>query len=676
LVTDPSLSLFTGAISGHKTGRYYGDPKGQHLAILTAVEADCGIDFHVPWEQLDERARKIAMYGTGEKTYKVIWHFQRDKREGQYTWETTWRGLAHDINEEYKRKHADHRGEAMRGVMKDEVCPECHGERLNPEGRSVRFAGLNIAALCRMSIAAALQTFSALEAEPADYGLDQRQLNVTAEIRQEVARRLQSLVDVGLGYLSLERSTATLSGGEAQRARLATQLGSGLCGVTYVLDEPTIGLHTCDTRKLIKTLKGLCIAGNTVVVVEHDASVIRAADYVIDLGPGGGRHGGRIVAEGNVDAIMDDPASRTGYYLREEGAISVPERRRCLGEGIMITQASANNLQGFDIAIPSGGIVAITGVSGSGKSSLLFDVLMASCDRGAPVGCAGLRGMECFRRVLRLDQTPIGSTPASNPATYTGIFDRIRGLFAGTECAQARGYRKARFSFNTRGGRCERCQGMGRIKVSMDFLADIWIRCEECHGKRYNAETLECTSRGASIADVLEMTISEALGVFGDTDGVVQSLRILEEVGLGYLRLGQPATTLSGGESQRLKLVTELLGGKDAPLIRSRDTGCNLYLFDEPTTGLHFDDIVRLLAVFDRLVDAGHTIMVIEHHPDVVKKADWVIDLGPGGGDRGGTVVAQGTPETVATITASHTGQMLREVLGTGRHLDQTTPNH
>ncbi|MCK4302771.1 MAG: excinuclease ABC subunit UvrA, partial [Candidatus Eisenbacteria sp.] len=698
LITDPNRSLFEGAISGHKTGRYYGDPKGQHLAILTAVEADCGIDLHVPWKQLDARARKIAMYGTGEKAYQVTWHFKREKREGQYTWETTWRGFSHYVNEEYERKHADHRGEAMRGVMKDEVCPECHGERLNRAARCVRFAGLNIAALSSMSIAATLRMLSALEAEPADHGVDHRQLSVTAEIRQEVAKRLQSLVDVGLGYLSLDRSAATLSGGEAQRVRLATQLGSGLCGVTYVLDEPTIGLHACDTQRLIKTLKGLCAAENTVVVVEHDASVIRAADYVIDLGPGGGRHGGRIVAEGSVDAIMDNPASRTGYYLREESAIPVSERRRCLGEGITITRASANNLHGFDIEIPSGGIIAITGVSGSGKSSLIFDVLMASCDRGAPVGCAGLEGMERFRRVLSLDQTPIGSTPASNPATYSGIFDHIRGLFAETDCAQARGYRKARFSFNTRGGRCERCQGMGRIKVSMDFLADIWIRCEECHGKRYNEETLECTYHGASIADVLEMTVSEALGVFGDTDGVVQPLLILEEVGLGYLRLGQPATTLSGGESQRLKLVTELIGGKDAPLSRSQNAGCrrggvsrpvgrgitdrggcaekaalgNLYLFDEPTTGLHFDDTVRLLSVFDRLVDGGHTVIVIEHHPDVVKRADWVIDLGPEGGDGGGTVVARGTPETLATIKSSHTGQMLREVLGKRRHLDHT----
>jgi excinuclease ABC subunit A len=459
---------------------------------------------------------------------------------------------------------------------------------------------------------------------------------------------------MGLDYLTLDRSSVTLSAGEAQRIRLARQLGSGLTNITYVLDEPTIGLHSRDICRLLSVLKNLRDIGNTVIVVEHDAEVIREADYIIDLGPGAGREGGHIVARGSVRQLKNNKHSKTGQYLINPNAIPVPRKRRNLAEGLEITGASANNLQDIDILIPSGGIIVVTGVSGSGKSTLLFDVVAASREKREPVGCRSIIGFDNYSTIVKMDQKSIGSAPASNPATYTGIFAGMREVFAQTETARVKDYKKNRFSFNVKGGRCEVCQGMGRVHTSMDFLADVWTTCDECKGKRYNEETLQCKFQGETIADVLEMTVSEAIDFFPHHPDIHKTLKIIEEVGLDYLQLGQPANTLSGGESQRLKLVNQLIKGKGKK---------NLYLLDEPTTGLHFEDIGRLLALFHGLADQGHTLLVIEHHPDIIKNADYVIDLGPEGGDNGGKIVATGTPEEIAKVNESYTGKLLKNHL-------------
>jgi len=640
LATHPDRSLLDGALDGTKTGAFYGDPYGQYIAILQAVGQEKGVDFSRPWNQLDDDARRIAMYGTGEKTYAVTWKFKRKNRVGEHRFERTWQGFVNYVNEEYQRKHADKRGQAMLPLMTDQTCPQCHGQRLKPGVLAVYFAGVNIAQLCSMSVKDSIAFFRELGQLEQTHAsgpdrVSERELQITRQLRDDVLRRLEFLQDVGLGYLAPDRSSASLSGGEAQRIRLAGQLGSGLTGVIYVLDEPTIGLHSRDTLPLLRLLYKLRDLGNTVIVVEHDADVIRAADHIIDLGPGAGRDGGFIAARGTVAQVMENEASATGKYLKNPNAIPVPAQRRRLGEGLKIRGAFANNLKHIDVHIPSGGLIAITGVSGSGKSSLLFDVAAASAEAGFPVNCDSIEGFHSFGTPVTMDQTGIGATPAGNPATYTGLFDKIRDLFAQTESARARGYKKNHFSFNVKGGRCETCRGMGEIYTSMDFLADVRTPCEECKGKRYNQETLECTFQSKNIAEVLNMTIREALDFFSLYKDICRILEQIEAVGLGYLQLGQPANTLSGGESQRLKLVTELIKGKSKN---------NLYFFDEPTTGLHFEDIKRLLELFHRLVDSGHTLVVIEHHPDIIKNADYVIELGPEGGDRGGYVVAAGAP--------------------------------
>ena len=630
LVTNPDRSLLDGALSGSKTGAFYGDPYGQYTAILQTVGEEKGIDFSRPWHQLDENARHMAMYGTGEKKYNVTWKFKRKNRVGEHRFERPWQGFVNYVNEEYQRKHADKRGEAMLSLMSDQTCPQCQGQRLKPEVLAIYFAGVNIAQLSSLSVKKSIEFFRELEQTPNSPNLDlvsERDLHITRDLRQEVVRRLEFMRDVGLEYLTLDRSSASLSGGEAQRIRLTGQLGSGLTGIIYVLDEPTIGLHSRDTQRLLQPLYKLRDLGNTVIVVEHDADIIRAADHIIDLGPGAGRDGGFIVAQGTVNQIMENKASSTGKYLKDSNAIPVPVQRRSLGDGLKIKGAFANNLKHIDIHIPSGGLTAITGVSGSGKSSLLFDVAAASAEAGFPVNCEAIEGFHHFAATITMDQTPIGATASSNPATYTGLFDKIRDLFAQTETARARGYKKNHFSFNVKGGRCETCKGMGEIHTSMDFMADVWTPCEECKGQRYNQETLECKFQEKNIADVLNMTIHEALDFFSPYKDICRILEQMEEVGLGYLQLGQPANTLSGGEAQRLKLVTELIKGKSKN---------NLYFFDEPTTGLHFEDIKRLLALFHRLIEAGHTLVVIEHHPDIIKNADLLIELGPGGGDDGG----------------------------------------
>jgi excinuclease ABC subunit A len=652
LVTHPGRPLIGGALDGSKTGAFYGDPHGQYVAILLAVGQVQGMDFSLPWEELDDNARRVAMHGAGDKIYPVNWKFNRNGRVGEHHFETAWKGFVNYVNDEYQRKHADKRGQAMASLMTGQTCPRCGGQRLKPGALKVYFAGVNIAQLCRMTVNQTIDFFKNLEAasHQSDTGPTERDLQVTRELRREVLRRLEFLQDLGLGYLTLDLGSAALSGGEARRIRLAAQLGAGLTGVIYVLDEPTIGLHSRDTQRLLRLLKKLRQPGNTVIVVEHDAEIIRAADHIIDLGPGGGGQGGRIVAEGTVEQVMENNDSRTGAYLKNPNAIPIPVQRRTLSEGIKITGAYANNLKHVDIHIPANGLIAVTGVSGSGKSSLVFDVLSASVQAGGPKGCTAISGLQRFGSIVTMDQTAIGTTPASNPATYTGLFDKIRGLFAATKNARARGYKKNRFSFNVKGGRCEACRGMGAVSTSMDFLADAWTPCEECKGKRYNNETLECVFQGKTIAGVLEMTISEALEFFSSYPDLRRPLEQMERLGLGYLQLGQPANTLSGGEAQRLKLVSEALKAKGA---------ANLYLLDEPTTGLHFEDIHRLLKVFHRLLEDGHTLVVIEHHIDIIKNADHVIDLGPEGGDRGGTLVAHGTPGEIAAAPASYTGKML-----------------
>jgi len=659
LITHPHLSLLNGAMDGSKTGKFYGDPYGQHVAILLAVGRETGIDFSVPWDTLSPSAQHLAMTGTGDNVYPVIWSFKRKTREGQHSFQSTWLGFVNYVNQEYERKHADHRGEAMLPLMSDLPCLLCKGSRLQTEFLAVYFARLNMPQLCAKTVAESIAFFEALDIIDPNQDpllLSQRDRLVSSQLRQEISRRLCFLQDVGLDYLSLDRQADTLSGGEAQRIRLAGQLGSGLTQVIYVLDEPTIGLHARDTARLLSVLKGLRDMGNTIVVVEHDADIISAADHIIDLGPGAGLAGGTITAQGTGAEIKANPASKTGYYLKKTRVFQ-PSQSRTLAPGIEITGAYANNLAHINLSIPSAGLIAVTGVSGCGKTSLVFDVIAASAQMGKAQGCKSITGLERFDRIITIDQKGIGTTPASTPATYTGIFDTIRQWFADTQEARQRGYKKNRFSFNVKGGRCEVCGGMGKIRTAMDFLADVWDVCEECSGQRYHAETLLCKLEGQSIADVLSMTVQQALEFFSpqpNSATVCNTLRLIVEVGLGYLTLGQAANTLSGGEAQRLKLVTPLLGGK---------TNRNLYLLDEPTTGLHFEDVERLLVLFRRLVEIGHTILVIEHHPDVIGSSDYIIDLGPDGGDRGGQVVAIGTPQQVSLIEASHTGKILKTLL-------------
>ncbi len=642
LITHPDRSLLDGAMSGSKTGRFYGDPYGQYVHILKEVGISLNIDFSVPWKKLNKKARRAALYGIKDRTFEVEWKFKRKNRTGTHKFTTSWKGLLNYVNQEYMRKHAGKKGQAMEPLMKLKICPDCEGERLNPQLRNVRFAGLSIAALSAKTVNESLAFFS------------EQTLFLVRDICKEISQRLCFLRDVGLDYLTLDRKAPTLSGGETRRVRLAAQLGSKLYGVTYVLDEPTIGLHSRDISRLVKILQRLRNYGNTLIVVEHDADVIKQADRIIDLGPGAGESGGKIVSQGTLDKIKREVGSKTAKYLNNPHTIPVPARRRKLQPGINIEKARIHNLKGLDLKIPSQGIIAVTGVSGCGKSTLVYDVIAASADSGYQAGCRNIWGLDRFKQIIRIDQKPVGSNPASNPATYTGIFDKVREMFAKTEIARARNYKKSRFSFNVKGGRCEACQGMGANKVSMDFLSDVWIPCEECKGKRYNDETLACTLDGHTIVDVLEMTVAKALEFFSGSKKIYRTLFALEQVGLGYLRLGQPANTLSRGEAQRLKLAPELLRHKKSH---------NLYLLDEPTIGLHFEDVDRLISIFHRLADEGHTLVIIEHHPDIIKNADWIIDLGPEGGDRGGRLIAAGTPETIIEEKESYTGQVLKEYL-------------
>jgi len=712
LVTHPSRSLLGGALDGHKTGAFYGDPRGQYVATLSTVGQELGLDFSGPYSGLSEEARSVALRGTGEREYQVIWRYQRNQRQGEHHWSTTWPGLANLVEEEFSRKHADRRGAALKELMREQACPACQGLRLRPEVLAVRFCGLGLGQLGEMTVARATRFFEELaqregkmamvltisreqrsvyRTEPGAspeqalvrseegayraicdrratppgalrgvHGDAECKLFAALEPRRRILHRLQVLEEVGLSYLTLNRRASTLSRGETRRARLAGALGVGLQGVTYVLDEPTIGLHEQDTRQLIRVLQRLRDSGNRVVVVEHDAAVIRCADWIIDLGPGPGAAGGRVTFAGDLPGLLRCSGSLTGSHLSQPGAGAAPTPRRTLEEGIHIRGARANNLRGFDLHIPSGGIVVVAGVSGSGKSSLVLDVLRASHQAGSPRGCEGVSGLERFQGLVDVDQRPLGKASGSLVITYTGAFDAMRQLFARTPEARQQRFHKGHFSLNAQGGRCEVCRGAGGRTIGMGFLSDVWTTCEACGGARFDAATLRCRLRGHTIAGVLGLTVGEILEVFADVSQVRQRLEPLQEVGLGYLRLGQKTATLSSGEAQRMKLSSRL--GK----AQGKKTGAgrpSLLLFDEPTTGLHFADVERLLQVFHRLAEAGDTLLVIEHHPQILAQADWIIDLGPGAGEQGGAVKGSGTPEDLAREGASPTGALLRRLL-------------
>ena len=646
VIPDDELSIAGGAIApwSDNRNRYF-----HHL--LRGLANELGFDVHAPFYALDDEHQQAVLYGTGDLSIRVSFtnRFGRRRR---------YRAKYEGVIPVLRRRHEQTESESARAhyeeYMREVPCPSCGGARLNPMSLAVTVNGLNIFELCRRSIRKTLEVLEGLE-------LDRRDATIAAPVLKEIRARLQFLLDVGLEYLTLYRGAATLSGGEAQRIRLATQIGSGLVGVLYVLDEPSIGLHQRDNRRLLETLLRLRDLGNTLIVVEHDEETIRTADYVVDLGPGAGEHGGHVVAEGGVAEIMAEPTSLTGDYLSGRRRIPTPDRRRPGdGRSLTVVGASENNLRNLNVTFPLGKLIAVTGVSGSGKSSLVQEILSKALhhrlyrSRAVPGRHRRIEGSDQLDKVINIDQSPIGRTPRSNPATYTKLFDRIRKLFSSTPEARARGYLPGRFSFNVRGGRCEACRGDGTIKIEMHFLPDVYVPCEVCEGLRYNRDTLEVRWKGQSIADVLNMPVEEALAFFEAQAPIARILQTIYDVGLGYIRLGQPAPTLSGGEAQRVKLASEL--GK-------RATGNTLYILDEPTTGLHFEDTRKLLQVLHRLVDGGNTVVIIEHNLDVVRSADWLIDMGPEGGDEGGRVIAFGTPEQVAQVTLSYTGKFLRDVL-------------
>jgi excinuclease ABC subunit A len=645
IVAHPNLSLASGAIRGWDRRNHF------YYSMLQSLARHYHFDIEQPWEALDERVQRVILYGSGREA--IAFHYPGERGRTAVK-EHPFEGVVPNLERRYRETDSLAVREELAKLIALQPCPECGGARLRREARYVRLAEQSLHDISRWPLGKTLAFFRTLKLPGAKGQIAER-------IVREIANRLEFLVNVGLDYLSLERSADTLAGGEAQRIRLASQIGSGLTGVMYVLDEPSIGLHQRDNARLIDTLKRLRDLGNSVVVVEHDEEAIRAADYVLDMGPGAGEAGGFIVAEGTLADILASRESLTGRYLARELAIEMPSRRNRAGEQrLVITGARGNNLKDVELSLPLGLLVCITGVSGSGKSTLINDTLYAAVARelyGAatdPAPHDAVRGIEQIDKVVSVDQSPIGRTPRSNPATYTGLFTPIRDLFAGVPEARSRGYDAGRFSFNVKGGRCEACQGDGVTKVEMHFLPDVYVTCDVCHGRRYNRETLEIRYKGRNIHEVLEMTVAEAAEFFSAVPALARRLKTLSDVGLGYVRLGQSATTLSGGEAQRVKLSLEL--GK-------RDTGRTLYILDEPTTGLHFHDIKMLLAVLQRLRDAGNTVVVIEHNLDVIKTADWIIDLGPEGGDGGGRIVAQGTPEEIARSEASYTGRYLAQAL-------------
>ncbi len=651
VIPDEDATLAEGAVAP-----WAGTSSEYFVRVLSALSEELSFSMDVPWRALPERAREAILHGQNHKVH--VKYRNRWGRERQYS--TGFEGVISFIERRHSETESDWSKDRYEAYMREVPCPVCDGQRLKPEVLAVRVGGKSIAELCRLPLREARDFLDALE-------LGERERVIAIQVLKEIQARLGFLLDVGLDYLSLERAAGTLSGGEAQRIRLATQIGSGLVGVLYVLDEPSIGLHQRDNRRLIDTLTRLRDLGNTLIVVEHDEDTIRTADWIVDIGPGAGEHGGRVVHSGDLEGLLASPESVTGAYLSGRRAIPTPPVRRPVdtSRALTVIGAREHNLRGIDVAFPVGNLVAVTGVSGSGKSSLvngiLYPVLANELNRARQVPGHHKRvtGLEHVDKVVHVDQGPIGRTPRSNPATYTGVWDHVRKLFAQTTEAKVRGYTPGRFSFNVKGGRCEACSGDGTIKIEMNFLPDVYVPCEVCHGARYNRETLEVHFKGRTVAEVLDMPIEEAAEFFSAVPAISRHLKTLVDVGLGYVRLGQPAPTLSGGEAQRVKLASEL---------QKRSTGTTVYVLDEPTTGLHFEDIRRLLGVLQSLVDKGNTVIVIEHNLDVIKNADWIIDLGPEGGTGGGTVVAEGTPEDIAQVPESHTGLFLRDVLdgGTG----------
>ena len=647
VVPDPSLSIDDGAIapwSGAR-GEYFG-------RVLDAVASTYGFSTRTAWSKLKKAEQKVLLYGSGTKQV----HVSYKNRYGRVrSYHTHYEGVIPYLTRRHSEAESDYMREQIEGYMREVPCPECDGARLKPESLAVTVGGRNIRELCDLSISDASAAMGELE-------LSERDHMIADRVLREIRARVQFLLDVGLDYLTLNRSAGTLAGGEAQRIRLASQIGSGLVGVLYVLDEPSIGLHQRDNRKLIDTLVRLRDLGNTVIVVEHDEETIRVADHIVDIGPGAGEHGGEIIAAGTLKNLFATKRSITGQYLKGVRTIPVPDMRREPGEEWLVVRgAREHNLKGIDVEIPLGCMVAVTGVSGSGKSTLVNDILFHALmqkvyrSKTVPGRHKRIEGTEYLDKVINIDQSPIGRTPRSNAATYTGVFDSIRKLFTQTQEAKVRGYQPGRFSFNVKGGRCEACAGDGTIKLEMHFLPDVYVPCEVCKGARYNRDTLDITFKGKNIAEVLDMSCEEALEFFGNQPVIARHMQTLVDVGLGYIRLGQPAPTLSGGEAQRVKLASEL---------SKRSTGHTIYILDEPTTGLHFEDVRKLLHVLTRLVDQGNTVLVIEHNLDVIKTADWLIDLGPEGGDGGGRVVAEGTPEQVAKHRDSYTGAFLAPLLG------------
>lgn len=647
LIGDTSLSIEEGVILPFKNGNYY--PQ-----VLAAVVRHMGEDSATPWEDLKDATKKAVLEGIHTEQIRIDYH----TLDGRSTyWYLEWEGVIDAVRRRYAEADTDSKREKLQTYFSTVPCKTCKGKRLNPTVLAVTVGGKSIHDATELSASDSLAFFESLSFS----GQDEF---IAAPIVKEICARLRFLVDVGLDYLTLSRATATLSGGEAQRIRLATQIGAGLMGVLYILDEPSIGLHQRDNERLIKTLEHLRDLGNTVVVVEHDEDTIRSADYVVDMGPGAGEHGGAVTACGTPEELMEFDESLTADYLSGRRKIEVPRvRRKPKAGSLKLSGVKQNNLQNVTLEVPLGTLTVITGVSGSGKSSLITDTLAPvlanrlnhSHRRSGPY--KKITGIDKLDKVINIDQSPIGRTPRSNPATYIGLWDDIRQLFASTAESKARGYSPGRFSFNVKGGRCEACRGDGQIKIEMHFLPDIYVPCEECNGKRYNRETLQVTYRGKNISDVLNMTVEDTLVFFENIPSIKRKLQTLYDVGLGYIRLGQPATTLSGGEAQRVKLSSEL---------QKRSTGKTFYILDEPTTGLHFEDVRQLLAVLQRLVDAGNTVLVIEHNLDVIKSADHIVDLGPEGGDRGGKIIARGTPEQVAQVEGSYTGQFLKRILANG----------
>ncbi|MGN6275474.1 MAG: excinuclease ABC subunit UvrA [Solirubrobacterales bacterium] len=641
VVPDPTLSLAEGALQPWNRG-----VTAYWRRLIASVAETYDVDVDKPWSKLKQSEKEVFLYGTGGERHHVSYTNRFGRRR---SYRVRFEGIVNHLQRRYEETDSESNRERIEGYMAEQPCPACQGARLRPESLAVKVGGLSIAEYSDLSAHAAAEWIRSLE-------MTETERAIARLIVREITERLSFLENVGIGYLSLARSARTLSGGEAQRIRLATQIGSHLVGVMYVLDEPSIGLHQRDNEKLIATLDRLRDLGNTVIVVEHDEGTMLAADHLVDLGPGAGEHGGHVIAAGTPKEVAKNPSSLTGQYLSGKRAIEVPEERRQPTGTLVVRGAREHNLKDVDVMVPLGVFCCVTGVSGSGKSTLVNETLhhavanrlhQAKLRPGAHDGIDGLSQID---KIINIDQSPIGRTPRSNPATYTGVFDHIRALFTQTQEARARGYKPGRFSFNVKGGRCEVCKGDGQIKIEMHFLPDVYVPCEQCHGKRYNRETLEVRFKGKNIADVLEMSVEEAVEFFENVPKIARRLRTLNDVGLGYIRLGQPATTLSGGEAQRVKLATEL--SKVA-------TGDTLYILDEPTTGLHFADVQRLLDVLGRLVDAGNTVVVIEHNLDVIKTADWLVDLGPEGGEGGGEVVATGTPEEVAAAPGSYTGRFL-----------------